>query len=164
MTSLANNGTNTASSIVRIPPSLARGKYYLGAIADYQSTIEETDETNNTTAMDFEVEASDLVISAFSGPSSAAQATSVTVLGKVWNQGKAASPISYVGLYLSTDSDITPDDTSLGYVLIGALAVNGSASFSKSVKIPAGLAVGTYYLGAIADYTDKVTEQRRDQQ
>ncbi len=158
VTSLANNGTNTASSIVRIPPSLARGKYYLGAIADYQSTIEETDETNNTTAMDFEVEASDLVISAFSGPSSAAQATSVTVLGKVWNQGKAASPISYVGLYLSTDSDITPDDTSLGYVLIGALAVNGSASFSKSVKIPAGLAVGTYYLGAIADYTDKVTE------
>ena len=159
VTSLLANASSTYNTRVTIPAGLAAGNYYIGAIADYQNVIAETDENNNTIATPFEVLAPDLVVSALNGPGTpAAPATYVTVTGTVTNQGKAPSVGTYVGLYFSTDSTITTGDTYLGNVSISALAVDASKAFSKSMKIPAGLSAGTYYVGAIADYKNAAME------
>jgi len=158
-TALKVNATSTATTGVKIPTTMAPGNYYMGAIADYQNTIAETNEGNNTISMPFLVSAPDLVVSSLSGPSEpAAPSSDATVTGTVSNQGPSASSFSYLGLYLSTDSTITTGDTYLGNVIISGTASGASRPFSKSVRLPAGLSAGAYYVGAIADYKERVTE------
>lgn len=158
-TSLQLNATSTATTGVKIPSDTPPGNYYVGAIADYENSIAETNETNNAFGVPFEVRASDLVVSSLSGPTDpAAPGDSITVTGSVSNQGHTSSSLTYLGLYFSTDSTITTGDTYLGNVLISSIAAGRSLSFSKSVKVPSGLSAGTYYLGAIADYREREAE------
>jgi hypothetical protein len=101
----------------------------------------------------------DLVMTAVSTPvGTATRGGYITVDDTVKNQGTAATETTFgnisVGYYLSTDATITAADTFLGNRLIPAsLAGGASGSSSQSVYVPATLAPGTYYLGAIADRT-----------
>jgi subtilase family serine protease len=157
--SLGVNATRDSNTRANIPAGQAPGNYYIGAYADYQNAVAESNENNNAIATPFEVTAPDLVVSAINGPSDpAAPYTYVTLSGTVTNQGKAPSSTTYLRLYFSTDSTITTDDTTLGTLSIGALDPNASKDFSKSVRLPNGLSAGTYYLGAIADFNEKAAE------
>ena len=150
---------NSANTRITLPTGLPAGNFYIGAIADYQNTVTEINETNNSIATSFQVTAPDLVIPTINGPTNpAAPATSVPVTGTVTNQGTSASPTTQVGIYFSTDNNITTADIFLGYVSTAGLAVGASSVFTKAVKIPAGLSPGTYYLGAIADYKNVSAE------
>jgi hypothetical protein len=62
------------------------------------------------------------------------------------------------GYYLSTDALITTADTLLGTVNIGAQAPGYSTAAGISVTVPVTLTPGTYYIGAIADYTNTLVE------
>ncbi|MDO8413049.1 MAG: kelch repeat-containing protein [Gallionellaceae bacterium] len=75
------------------------------------------------------------------------------------NQGTATTVASTsTGLYLSTDAVITTADILVGSVSVASLAAGTSQSAATSITVSKKLARGTYYLGAIADYTNAETE------
>lgn len=159
VTSLAAGSNSTASTSVTIPSGIAPGAYYWGGIADYASALPETNEANNAlTGNSVSVARSDLVMTAVSGPTSGAAGTAILVSNTVANQGAGPAAPFYVGFYLSTDATITTADTLLGTWTLVGLAPGASSAATPSVTIPSGMALGTYYIGAIADYSGVVTE------
>jgi len=61
-------------------------------------------------------------------------------------------------VYLSKDAAITTLDTRIGYVTAAALSPGAEQTVTVSAAIPASLAPGTWYLGAIADAFSAVPE------
>ncbi len=158
--SLSAGGTSSATTSVTIPAALSAGTYYIGAIADCNNTQTETDETNNALTGNTIVLTigADLVVSAINGPSSATRGTSIGVSSTVKNQGTGSSSSFTVGLYASTDAVITTADTRIGTRSVASLAAGASSSATTNVTIPSTAPVGTYYIGAIADYNNTALE------
>jgi hypothetical protein len=159
---LASGGSSSGTTTVTIPLGLAAGTYYLGAIADSAGTVPESNEGNNAlTGGTIVITAggTDLLQTAVSGPAIALTGASIAISDTTWNQGTVNTSTSfYVGLYLSTDATITTSDTRLGTRSIASLAAGATSSGSKSVTIPLTTVPGTYYLGAIADYSGRISE------
>lgn len=153
---LAAGVSTTSNTTLTVPAGTAPGAYYLCATADSAGTVSETDETNNTrcTTTALTVAPADLVMTAVSGPSSGLTGTSISISSTVRNQGTGTVSSSTVGLYLSTDATITTSDTRVGTASISSLAPGASSSATKTVSLSASMAPGTYYVGAIADYTN----------
>ena len=77
----------------------------------------------------------------------------------VKNQGVGkATNVSYVGFYLSTDPVITSADKRIGRRSISSLAIGAANTATTAVTVPSTFAVGTYYIGVIADYSNTVKE------
>nr|VFK06245.1 MAG: Serine protease, subtilase family [Candidatus Kentron sp. LPFa]VFK25418.1 MAG: Serine protease, subtilase family [Candidatus Kentron sp. LPFa] len=77
----------------------------------------------------------------------------------VRNQGSGSAGSSYVGYYLSTNSTITTSDTRLDYDYVSSLRSGRSGNEYEGFYLPRNLRAGqTYYIGAIADYTGRVSE------
>ena len=100
----------------------------------------------------------DLVVSAFSAPSSVGTLSGFTVSASVKNQGALASAASTLKFYLSTNSVFDTGATLLGTLNIPALAVGMTSSGSLSLSIPVGKPSGTYFLIARADADDAIVE------
>ena len=160
MSGLTAGAKKSATTSVTIPAALSAGTYYIGAIADYNNTTAETDETNNALTGNTVVLTigADLVMSSVSAPASAVRGTSVGITDAVMNQGVGKSGGFYVGLYLSTDANITTADKRVGRRYLGSLAAGAASSATTSVTIPTTFTAGTYYVGAIADYTNTAKE------
>lgn len=71
----------------------------------------------------------------------------------VINRGTIAADAFLVGLYLSRDATIVWADTLLSSRLVGSLAEGAGARETITVRLPTSVALGTYYIGAIADDT-----------
>ena len=158
----AGNGSTHNTNNVQIP-DVAGGNYYIGAIADYQNIVEESDENNNSRPDDDEIIISvaspDLVMTTASGPPSAGSGEYITITNAVMNQGSSMAGVFGVGLYLSTDNIITTGDTLLAYRSVNGLYPgNEHTHDTRNILIPAGTANGIYYIGAMADYTNVVQE------
>ena len=154
--SVSGGTSSSATTSLKIPVSTIAGTYYIVAAADATNTNPESDEANNTAAtsaitITYGI---DLIVSSLSGPSSAATNTNISVSNTVKNQGTVTSATSYVKFYLSTDTNITDTDIYLGQRSINALSGGASSSAATSLNIPATVAEGTYYIGAIADATN----------
>ena len=93
-----------------------------------------------------------------SAPATANIEQQIAVISSVINQGSGGAGGFKVGIYLSADSIITTSDTLLGYGSVTSLAAGTQQSLNTAVTIPASLTPGTYYIGAIADYTNSVKE------
>ena len=159
--SLAAGAANSVSTSVTLPTTLAAGTYYIGAIADYTGTITENSETNNAFAGNTVTVTAgpDLVMATVSGPASAARGTSITISNSILNQGVGtATNTSYVGFYLSKDPVITTGDQRIGRRSISSLAIGAANTATTAVTVPSTFAVGTYYIGVIADYSNTVKE------
>ncbi len=76
--------------------------------------------------------------------------------------GGVALGLSIPGYYLSKDSTITVSDLSVGSRWINNLGSGASSNGSTKVTIPLTLAAGTYYLGAIADFSGVRIEQNEN--
>ena len=78
------------------------------------------------------------------------------------NFGKAAAAPSTSGFYFSTDATITTGDTLLTTVASPGLTANGTPGYydheAVTLTLPNGVAPGTYYIGAVADYTNAIAE------
>ena len=74
----------------------------------------------------------------------------------VKNTGNATAAASTLGIYRSTDLTISTADTLIATVAIASLAAGATRSGHIAVTMPA--TVGTYYLGAIADYNNAIVE------
>jgi subtilase family serine protease len=159
---LGLNAADSCDGDVAVPNTLSAGTWYLGAIADDQARVTEQDEANNTRAAPATIAISgaapDLVIEAVAGPSSATAGAAFSPSATVRNLGGAAAPAFRLGYYLSTDSAITTTDRLVGVCDRPGLAAGASIACGGSVPLPATVAAGTYYLGAIADDQARVSE------
>jgi hypothetical protein len=155
---------------VTLAANLAPGTYYIGAIADYNNLLVETNEGNNSSGP---------VQITVTGPSSPdlteyvsmsvttiVAGAAATVDAYAINRGSVTSGSSTAGIYLSTDANITTSDTLLTTVGSSALSPNGVSGYvdyhAVSVTLAANLAPGTYYIGAIADYNNVLVETNED--
>ena len=79
---------------------------------------------------------------------------------RIYNIGEVVCPVSYVGYYLSEDNYITTDDIYIGRDYVKQLAT-GRLSLESFVfdSESLGLANGSYYVGAIADYQSLILEE-----
>jgi len=159
VSSLNGGSSSSANTTIKLPVTTLPGNYYIGAIADETNTNVESDEGNNTASTAVTVSSGvDLIVSSISGPSTATANTNISVSNSVKNQGTGASATSYVKFYLSTDTTIDATDTYLGQRSVSSLAGGASNTATTSLKIPATVAGGTYYIGAITDATNTNVE------
>jgi subtilase family serine protease len=157
---LAAGATGSGTTTVTIPGYLSPGTWYIGAIADYLSQYAEPDEANNAIAGNaIEIIGPDLVAASVTGPASALTGSAITISSTVTARSTGATASGFqVSLYLSADPVITTGDVYLGNRYVASLASGASSSGDTTVTIPATLAGGTYYLGAIVDPSNSVKE------
>ena len=145
---------------VEIPKALPAGNYYIGAIADSNNAVAETDETNNSMSGAVVVVSNsppDLIVTSLDGvPSQAGLGGRFNVSHTVANDGQTDAVANYIYdyYYLSSDEVIGSEDTYLGYVRYRAsdgFVAGTSKTFEKSILIPTNLTPGNYYLGVFAD-------------
>ncbi|KAF0188895.1 MAG: YD repeat-containing protein, partial [Gammaproteobacteria bacterium] len=151
---LAANTSKSGTVNVTVPSTLAPGTYYIGAIADYANVRLEEDENNNSLAGNTVnvTPGADLVMTAVDGPASGARGSTVALNDTTANQGAGNAASFTVGLYFSTDAVITTADRRVGTRFVSSLASAATSAGATTVTVPTTLAVGTYYIGAIADY------------
>ncbi|MEZ6020997.1 MAG: CARDB domain-containing protein [Planctomycetota bacterium] len=169
-TGLPATFTSVQSAPVLVPASIPAGIYTVGAIADKDNTVNESDEDDNlfvalgTLSVNAQLPpAPDLVALTPTGPSgNMSTGTSFTVNAQVMNSGELPAGAFQVGIYLSSDNTIDSSDLLLGTINIAGLTVGSQSQVSTSVSIPAGTAAGTYSLGTWADNLGSVNESGRE--
>ncbi len=154
---LSPNATKSSNPSGNLASTLTPGVYYLGAIADYNQKVKETNEWNNTLLGNqiTILPGADLVVTSVTGPSEAIIGTSIGITTTTKNQGLGSVSYSTTGIYLSTDQSITTSDIRIGTISVGSLAINQLRTATATLTLPSTLTPGEYYLGAIADYDNK---------
>ncbi|WP_224362845.1 CARDB domain-containing protein [Hyalangium versicolor] len=99
----------------------------------------------------------DLWVSSVSGPASATSGSGYFVTVTACNQG-AGSIDSEVKLYLSQDPSITATDTLVGSAPTGMLRSKQCTPLHVRTRGPVSVSNGLWYLGAIIDPADTVSE------
>jgi subtilase family serine protease len=158
--SLAKDSSICRSIQVKLPNVIAAGDNWLGAIIDSDSEIQEEDETNNTFKVKFTNLAPDLIVEFLRGvPKEAAGGSAFLVDACVKNIGtEDANPAFIVALYHSITNNISPGNTQIGVGTINGLAKGKSACVTITATLPATIARGTNWLGAIVDSTEVIQE------
>jgi hypothetical protein len=163
ISSLGSNRTTSRSYSFNLPSNLKSGQtYYVGAIADYNNRVSESNEGNNTLARSITIGDGatdvDLVISS-GGISGTVQAGSyITASATVKNEGKSTARSSYLGYYMSTDSNITSRDTRLSRDYVASLTSGRYSKESDRIKLPGSFDPTKHYIGVLADYAGYVKE------
>ena len=162
--------SNESERDVSIPDDLAPGTYYLAVIADSDGDVEEGSESNNrSTVVAITVTAPPAPpVPDFVADNFAVSSTTVEITGtldfdwQVANIGLGEDPGGVtVGVYLSSDPDVTTDDILLHSEGFSNLAP-GERDVSESqsnVALPDGLEPGTYYVAVIVDHEGTAEEQ-----
>ncbi|MCB9757972.1 MAG: fibronectin type III domain-containing protein [Candidatus Omnitrophica bacterium] len=153
--------SNSHSNVLPIAEDFVLGSYYLGAIADYDNAIDETDESNNTlvgNSVDIRPGA-DLYMPTLNGPATGIMGKTVTLNDVVDNTGSAFIGSFEIGYYLSTDIALSTSDIFVGSRFVNGLAKNTTDKGTVDIVIPENLTPGVYYWGAIADYKEAQPEK-----
>ena len=156
--------TDTATTNLPVPASIAPGAYYVCALADSTGAVAEGNTDNNTlcSAATVQVNSPDLVVSAITPNSGAlVPGGTLSVTDTVQNIGSASTGASSIVAYsLSTDTTYgNGDDIPLATTRsVTTLAAGASSTATRSLAIPSSTPVGTYYVCAKADSTDAVIE------
>ncbi len=128
----------------------------------YTFVVQVTDSESVKVSKSFSISVSgprpDLIMSSVSAPGTANVGQQITVTSSVKNQGSGGAGGSKVGLYISADQLITTSDTFMGYASVISLAAGAEQTLNSTVTIPVSVNEGTYYVGAIADYSNIVIE------
>lgn len=154
---LSSGGTTT----VTIPAGATTGKHFLIGYADADSSIAESDETDNTKAKAIYV-GPDLTIADLSAPADAARGAVISISDTTSNVGGASVTVTTTTrFYLSLNKKVDGSDIALGAGRnVGVLASGASSSGTTNVTIPAGTAAGTYFVLARADDGGAQAESR----
>jgi trimeric autotransporter adhesin len=159
--SLAVSATSYRSSNIVIPAGTTPGNYYIIYFADYNASVSESNEANNTSslALTVAVPTVDLIIQT-PGMSPTATVSGNTAYAScyIYNQGNSVSSSSNVGYYLSTDPAFDASDVFLGSTTGSALSAASSGYRTCTLTIPAGTGAGSYYILYFADYNLAITE------
>ncbi|MDD1676058.1 MAG: hypothetical protein LUQ17_05155, partial [Methanomicrobiales archaeon] len=129
ISSLSPGISASGRTTVTIPAETVNGIYYVGAIADPQNFVVESNETNNTGSAEITIgaalppqpppspppqTAADLIVSSLTSPANTAPGSSIELNCTVSNRGNASAATAYAYFYLSADTEITIADTYLG--------------------------------------------------
>ncbi len=161
------------------PDGTGDGAYYLAAIVDDPSSVQELREDNNVFVKGLIGVGNrpDLVVTALNVPQVLQNGQSFTAAVTVCNQGTTSSYSTQAQIYVSTDTVLTPmpygpggspatDQSPAGYVPLPSL--NPGQCATRSTTAWAGLPPdaqgndGAYYVGAIVDDPASVQELRED--
>ena len=152
---LASSGSS-AESISLTAPSTA-GTYYYGACVD--AVTDESDTTNNcsasvTVTVTELASQPDLIVDYFNifilNPTlETSPGALVQLYQRVANVGDAASAVTTVRYYRSTDATITPSDTQVSTDAVPILAASIRFVETQNERLPT--TPGTYYYGACVD-------------
>jgi uncharacterized repeat protein (TIGR01451 family) len=104
----------------------------------------------------------DLIMTSVSGPSIGSLGQQVVITTTVKNQGSGSSGGFYVSVYLSTDSAIDTSDLAISTKYAGSLGTGEERTLAIYATIPATLAPGVYYLGAIGDTGNRAAESNEE--
>jgi len=155
---LAGGATSAGSTLLTIPPTTAAGSYYLIAKADADNAVVETQESNNTAAKIVQI-GGDLIVSAMTVPLTGGNGATITVSDTTKNQGASGVGASTTRFFFSTNLTLDGSDTPLvGSRAVPALAAGGTSAGQTTLTLPTGLAVGSYYIIAVADADNAVAE------
>jgi subtilase family serine protease/subtilisin family serine protease len=154
---LAAAASSAGSTAVMIPEGTAAGGWYLIAEADGEEAVSEVSETNNTFALAIKV-GPDLAVSALAAPATGGGGQDITITDTTKNQGGDAAGPSRTQYFLSTDTAFSASDVLLGSRGVPSLLAGAGSSGSVTVMIPAGTAVGNWYIIAKADAEEIVPE------
>ena len=154
---LAAGMNSSAITPVKVPLGFEPGTYFLSAVVDDGGTVIEANESNNglTAAAPVTIEMfrSDLSVTALTSPANGQTGRPLAVTSTVKNVGQFAAPAFRVTFYLGSDP-APGTGTPIGSRTVGGLPAGGMSTVTAPVTIPAtGLAVGTYFLSAVATPT-----------
>ena len=158
VTALGPGATESGSTTVRIPASTAAGTYYVLAKADWDDAVVESSESNNTRSTLNVKIGPDVIVSALTAPAMAAPGGTISISDTTTNQGAGDAEPSTTRFYLSTNGSLEASDVALGTRSVPLLATGASANATTLVTLPAGTATGTYYILAVADAANTVSE------
>lgn len=149
--------SSTVSAPVVVPASVGAGTFHVGAIADHEETLIESDENNNTllalgTIEVFVPPLPDLkTIGVSFSPNVAQSGDLITVVERVKNSGSADAGAFRVGTYLSNNPSVTVNDILLGSRLVTSLAIGSEDEALNQYAVPPGLGTGSWTVGVIVD-------------
>ena len=108
-----------------IPAGTAPGTYWVIAAADWNGTVAESTENNNSRASSLRV-GPDLTVPVLTAPSSAVAGTSISVSDTTTNQGGDTAEASMTSFYLSTNLTLDANESDLhrGRAVIVSLPVD----------------------------------------
>ena len=159
---IGQNQTYSATVTTNTTNAIRPGAYYVALSVDSYKEITELDESNFfVSAGTLNVIARpDLRVTAGGfAPSSLGPGDVLRTTGTITNIGGATASPSWTHVYLSTDALIDLADYPLiSGIQTPALSSNTSATFSRSIAIPAALPEGSYYLGIICDVDNAIAE------
>lgn len=155
---------SAVSAPLTVPASIDAGLFHVGAIADHEEAVLESDELNNAvlalgTVEVFVPPLPDLVTDAVSfSPTVVESGGVVTVVERVRNVGTAEAGAFRVGIYLSSNPSVTSSDLLLGSRFIGGLTIGSSSESALQFTLPPGIASGSWTVGVIADDLAQLAE------
>ena len=154
--------SHIASTMLTIPAGTPPGPYYLIARADANGVVAETSEADNTVAKAITIIAAapDLVVKNVAAPAAADRGASISISELTGNAGGAPTTVNIITrFYLSLNQSVDAADVALGPGrTVGPLAAGAGSTGTTSVVIPAGTAVGNYYLLVRGDDSGQVVE------
>jgi subtilisin family serine protease/subtilase family serine protease len=153
---LVAGAASSATTVLQLPADLVAGNYYVIAVADWNSAVAETVESNNSRS-DVMPIGGDLVVYSLTVSGGGAPNASLTVTDTVKNQG-AAVPPSETGFYFSINSTFEPTDVFLGSRAVPALGTSATSVSTTTLTVPGGTLPGSYYVIAVADWRTAITE------
>ena len=141
------------------------GTYYVGLLLDYNNKIHESNEYDNNDCywdnpkVHIEEEKPNLACK----EPGILKVNGLTVeVGDIWltNNGHSKAGESQLGLYLSKDKHFTTSDIRIASKTVKAIEAGKDASAEFWVDLKnKGIQPGTYYVGLILDYNNKVSEK-----
>jgi hypothetical protein len=159
---LASVGVNAGSATVTLPNPVAAGTYFLLACADDLAKVKESDEMNNcaATTTTLLVGQADLVITSLTAPpATSTPGGKFTITDSVTNQGSVAAISTSTRFLLSLNTTRDGADILLtGARAVAELLPSQTSTGSRSVTVPLTAAIGSYYVLACADDTQRVQE------
>jgi len=155
---LAAGGSSSATTTLTIPAGTATGTYFIISTADVNNGVVETLESNNAKFSLGVRIGPDLVVTALTGPGTAAAGSTITLIDTTANQGGGAAPGSTTQYYLSVNAGFDSSDVLIGSRAVPALSAGGSSAGPATVQVPPGTPAGTYFLFAVADGPQSIPE------
>lgn len=152
---------DSLSTYFTLPSSIAKGRYYLFAYADYAGQVFETNEDNNSNYVGFTVAdaEADLTVTTFNAPTTAIPGDVVTgTLVGVTNSGTDYSNYNTVGYFLSKDTIKDDSDVIIGTSFFYSIYPGGTVYNYPTLYIPTNTPAGNYYILAYADYENTSIE------
>ena len=155
---LTASETSTVQTRLVVPPGTVPGTYYIIGVADADGAVLESLENNNTRFSGAVQVGPDLIVSAFSAPSSAVAGASISVTVTTKNQGGGAAPVSFTRFYLSSSSSLDAGDPLIGAREVSSLGPGVSDAGAALLLIPPSTPAGIYYIIAKSDGDNAIPE------